>query len=384
VPILDAGENLLGVIACDSKRSYAFAKVTEKIIVDCASQAATMIQLHRKLGGITKAANPSRTGMLDALLEKLRTYEGEDTLLCAAADLPPDIIERDALVVLTVSEGGVGTGRYYTVSKPNRVEHRLLEIVCQHKKIICGDRSVHALPTRDDDERSFLSVPFRVLGKEAGSFNVLSRPYDAFDASEISALEQIAAVVGRELERIRLRDILASSKETMGISSWKHFLIQAKLELGKAAAAKKPLTLIRISLDNIADIEDIAGVSAATSVLQTLMRLVDQVRRSRSLACYLYGFQILLLLDSHDAEETLGRLKRMIERLAVSDLSNNAFLQNTELRRLLTKGLSFTSASFPKEGTTVEDLTARTLRHFEWSTEKDSSTEKKLHARTWS
>ena len=54
VPILPRSggpqqETLLGVIACDSKKNYAFAKITEKILVDCSVQAANIIELVRSV-----------------------------------------------------------------------------------------------------------------------------------------------------------------------------------------------------------------------------------------------------------------------------------------------------------------------------------------------
>ena len=360
VPILDSRNQLVGVISCDSKKSYAFAKVTEKILLDCAVQAARLIDLHSRLNLPGRQYDESKRDNLQEVLEALRSAEEEEELLSRAADLPADLVERDSLVVITTSECGVGSGVYYTTSKPSRVEHRLLEMVCRHKKIICSERSVHALPVEGDRQRSFLSVPFHVFGEEAGSFNLLSRPYEAFDALEIAALERIASVVGRELERIRLRDRLASSKETTGIDSWKHFSVKARTQIEEARKTREPLTLVRFSLTNIIDIEDIAGVSAATTVLQKFMRLIEQVKRNPAIAGYLYGCQVLMLLESAEVDRTLRRLQRLIERLTPIDLGDQTAFADVEIGKLINSGLVVTSAQLLKDGETLGELVTRT------------------------
>ena len=101
------------------------------------------------------------------MLELLREQTSEEELLNAACQIPEEIIDRDALAIVVTENSGEGS--LYTSGEIDHLQHRLLELVYRHKKVICGERSVHVLPNRDMESRSFLSVPFRVMGEEAGS-----------------------------------------------------------------------------------------------------------------------------------------------------------------------------------------------------------------------
>ncbi len=378
IPIIGSDEGLLGVISCDSKKSYAFSKLTEKILYDCAAQATILIELHRKLGEKQKNSG-FRADLLAETLEKLRTFDDEKSLLTAAADLPAALVERDALVILTLSEGGVGNGTFYTAPGQSRVSHRLFELVCKHKLLICGERSVHALPTDDAKQRSFLSVPIQILGKEAGSLNLLSRPQGAFNAVQIAALEQISTVVGRELERIRLRDKVASSQETSGIESWKHFSIRARSMLKNARESRQPMALIRLSWTNLLEIEELLGIEAATTVMQRLMRLLEQVIRQPAISSYLYGFQLLILTNMGEADRTVYRFKNLIERLGPGDFG--ADLPRLKVGQMLLDGMVVSRTDFPRDGELLEQLTAKTLQLNDLSPSKNLSPgQKRLEA----
>jgi len=361
VPILSANSELLGVIACDSKKSYAFSKITEKLLQDCAAQASEIMQLHQAIGNGAQRTIVDRNE-ISRTIDELREFDDEHTLLNAVAEIPQSVVDRDALVVMTTAEIGIGKGRFYTSARLNQIGHRLLDLVCKHNKVLCPDRSVQAMPTDDILQRSFLSVPFKVFGREAGSFNVLSKSHESFDVVQIEALETIARVVGRELERIRLRDKMVSSIETNGTLSWKHFAVRARLALGEAKQRKTSLSLVRLSINNLSYVEDIAGLDVAVGVMQKLMRLVDQLQRSPAISCYLYGFQILVLMESSEVAGFTKRFCHLVQRLRSVDfgVTSRDALGN-KLGELLLQGVQAVVASAPRDGETLEELTARTV-----------------------
>jgi GAF domain-containing protein len=370
VPILDSSNVLLGVISCDSKKNYAFAKVTEKILLDCAAQAAVLISLVRKTAPAGEELQKPDENLLDAVIEGFREHEDESGLLNAVAELPPELVKRDALVVVTTAEWGVGQGKFYSTSTEARVGHRLLEMVCKHKKIICAERSVHALPVDDIKQRSFLSIPFHVLGREAGSFNLLSRPHEAFNASQIAAMEKIAKVVGHELERIRLREKHSGSYGNGTLLSWKHFSINAKALLAEAKAQRASMSFLRLNFKNLMEIEEFAGVEATVSLLNQLVRLVEQTVRPPALACTVYGSQIVILSESSEAERLVLRLRRLIERINTSDYIKELRNSGVKLGSLLNRGLEVASVRYPIDGTSVTELAAKSRATLETSTDK--------------
>jgi len=360
VPIVDETENLLGVIACDSMKSYAFSKTAEKVVIDCAKQASTLIELNKRIENIPNT-NKVDYCLLDETIQKLRSTGNEKSLLEKSSQISNEIISYDAFVVVTASENGVGAGRYYGNS-PGTMEHRLLELVCKHKKIICSERSVHALPADDLKQRSFLSIPFKCMEREAGSLNLLSKPHQAFDAAEIAAIEKIADVVGCELERIRLKEIALAQAEPAGFLQWNNFEVIAKSELAKARENNLSSSLLRIYFNNLAELESIAGVSAVLEVEKKILRIIEQVKRDSAQACRLFDSQILLLIDSREVENFIHRLCNQIERLSFKDLSNDVLADKAQvLGDVLLRGINIVVTKTPKDGETLAELSSKSL-----------------------
>ncbi|MFN8388970.1 MAG: GAF domain-containing protein [Bdellovibrionota bacterium] len=405
VPILDRQSNLLGVIACDSKKSYAFAKITEKILLDCATQAATLLTLHRRAAHTPdRALDPNDSALVD-YLEALRSQKSEKALLELAANLPLDFVARDALVVITTDEPGASASAFYSASNQVRVGHRLLELVCRHKKVICSERSVQAQTVDDSRQRSFLSIPFHISKREAGSINLLSRAFEAFSAVEISTLERVAKVLGKELELIRLREKLVSPESATGLLTWSQFALQAKAALASPSAKnpKQGICLLRLAMTNLAEIEDFLGVSAAHAAVLKLMRLVEQAKGSSGIACYLYGYQILVLSDRSEIERIWGRLSRLLDRISLTE--DNAFetamrtkqdrssadrgarQPGANLAELLTRGLLHVHVTAPQDGESLEELVAKSNRLLELAAGESSQQGKQLevmaHASNW-
>ncbi len=377
IPIKNNAGEVIGVISCDSKKNYAFAKLTEKILHDFAIQARSIIELHRALDRRKVAVRPDQNLLVMETLEKLYLCESEEELLSASAQIPQEIIERDALITMTTSKNGVGTGSFYS-SGNSHIENRLLELVCRHNKVICSERSVQAKSRGDEQQRSFLSVPFHVMGREAGSINLLSRPFHAFEPPQISVVERLAASVGASLERLRLRDRFQSQSEPSGLLSWKHFAVRANLLLAEFRKRGTNAALIRISIESFADIEDVAGVDIATAVLNKIIRLLDQVKRQDGAACSLYGHHVLLLVDAAHADKIIHRLRTIIARFSIDEFSNEPMLAGLKLGEIILSGIRTTVARAPKDGETVETLCARTLNDL-----NNQATEATPNVRQW-
>ncbi|MCB0344565.1 MAG: GAF domain-containing protein [Bdellovibrionales bacterium] len=360
IPITNSAGEVLGVISCDSKKNYAFAKLTEKILHDFGVQARSIIELHRALDRRKVVVRPDQNFLLMETLEKLYQSETEEELLSTSSQIPQEIVERDATITMTTSKNGVGTGSFYSAGN-SHIENRLLELVCRHNKVICSERSVQAKSRDDDQQRSFLSVPFHVMGREAGSINLLSRPFRSFEPAQISVIERLAGAVGATLERLRLRDRFCNQAEPTGLLSWKHFAVKANLLLAEFRKRGANGALIRISIDCFTEIEDVAGVDTATAVINKIIRLLDQVKRQDGAACSLYGHHALLLVDAAHAEKIIHRLRTIMSRFSIEEFSNDPVLSGLRLGEIITSGIRTTIARSPQDGESVETLCARTL-----------------------
>lgn len=359
VPILACDNSLLGVIACDSKKSYAFAKITEKILTDCAKQAATLIDLYKQLGA-KKYEEPLDQDALQAFVDSLRSVESEDALLEKAANIPLTLISRDALFVVTSDTDDIKGSVYTSRDKTSPTGNHLLETICRHKKILCSDRSIHVSALNDIQNRSFLSVPFRCLGRDAGSFNALSRPGLSFDARGIEALEATAKAVGERLEYLRLKGMLYSSKETVGLLPWSVFQRRSQHFIEQSLAENTGVSLMRFHLSNLLELEKIGGTETAASMLQQLMRLIDQVKPGGSISGYLHGSHVVLVLLSEEVEQTRRRLSRLLERMCSTPDAHGSAHDAAALR-LLREGLREATANTAQHGTTINKLLQTTV-----------------------
>jgi transcriptional regulator with GAF, ATPase, and Fis domain len=301
VPIFSSVRELIGVLACDSKKSYAFPKLAEKVLTDFAQIAGQFLEL-QSAGSADRTVSKS---LLDQVLETLRSQEDERALLSAASDLPLELIEREALVVLCLADGGTGESAFYSKSLENTANNRLLELVCRHKKLISRERSVQSV-NGDDFGRSFLSVPFRVLGHEAGALNLLSRPNESFSLDQIAALEKVAVVVGHELERNRLASLFSRQSS---INDWKSFELRAN-----AGLKQGPHALLRFILGNLAEIELNFGQTTAISLVSRFSRLLEQVRGAEGLLCALNGNHFLLLCPAPEKDRILRRVETILTK----------------------------------------------------------------------
>lgn len=387
LPILNEREELLGVLACDSKKTYAFSKIVEKVLHDCAKQTAILIELHQQLSCLQNVTTPSRDS-LASFLEDLRELDNEDDLLNQACQIPQDVIRHDALVVLTLSENGAGQNTYYSLSNNRQINHHLMEHVCRNKKMISNDKSVHVGPSRDSYRQSFLSVPFKFLSREAGSFNLLSANGEPFSTPQIKAMEQIAIVVGRELERIRLHDRFFESAGINGINSWKNFKAQGAVALKQLP--QKTHSLIRIDFGNMLEVEHKLGIEGSLALIEKTTRLVEQLKRHDALACRVYGTRFFVLTEKSEAASFVARFQKLVEKISLKDLGINESFREKIFGKtpgaLLLNGAVVYTAHAPRDGETLDELCSKIDQlalDIKTKKENEKETEVMEDARVW-
>ncbi|HMO19105.1 MAG TPA: GAF domain-containing protein [Oligoflexia bacterium] len=313
VPILSAAKELVGVIVCDSKKSYAFPKITEKILTECAAQANLLINLHQSNEALLrKAPEPKKADGLEKVIDAIRASNSEEELFQVVCTLPQELVSRDAFIALVTSHDGYGEPTFYSHSPESRFEHHLVDLVCKSKKIICSERSVHVLPSDDIRARSFLSVPFHVFGQEAGALNVLSAALRPFSTNDIEALEKIAAVIGRELARLRSAAVARVRQVGPSMLPWSHFSSQVEKRLASGA---QNCSLVRIQLFDLPEIEKRIGVEVCAEVHEQLLRFIQQLAPVPALVSAPYGTSIFLFGDKVMLESVVQRVRNILSRI---------------------------------------------------------------------
>jgi len=354
IPIFGTNSTLLGVLAVDSKKSYAFSQMVDKVICDCATVAGQFFELSAS----AKVSPTVSRSKLEQILEILRSQKDEASLFSAASDLPQDFILRDSLVVLSLAENGNGKGVFYSRASESVENNRLLEIVCRHKKLISAERSVQALRA-DDLGRTFLSIPVRAFHKEAGSLNLLSRPGESFSIEQISSLEQVSETIGRELERCRLTNLYSrqnlSSRDISGLD-WRGFEARGD----KAIQAGKH-SLIRLLLSERGKIELSFGIDVVTQTFSLISQLLEQVRGTDGLLFELVGGEFLILCATAEKERIISRLQILLSK------SESKQLPRELISRLPTL-VYFKSADSSSALRTIDQLRKKTLETGDFTT----------------
>lgn len=353
VPILSKDKELFGVIACDSKKSYAFAKITEKILTECAAQAELLINLHQANERLShgRPHAQQREG-IDLEIDKLRLSCSEEDLFENICKIPQTIIERDAFIALVTSHEGYGEPTFYSHSPESRTEHHLLDLVCKNKKIISSERSVHVMPSDDIKARSFLSVPFHVNGEEAGALNILSAAFKPFSTHDIQALEKIALTLGRELERFRSKAIARARQIGPSMLPWNHFLTKGKKLLGEGGT----LSLLRLQFDDLLNLESKLGVQICCELHEQLLRFVKQLAPTPMLVSAPYGTSIFVFGETESIESVAKRIKALLSRIhSVNGVSFSKDL-NQEMSALILESLNSRIISASRKAVSIEDL----------------------------
>ena len=360
VPVMDARnpEVLVGVIACDSKKSYAYSKMAEKVLLDCAEQASSLFELFNRAGNFQQSKVVEvQQERLNTYLDTLRNCTEEDELLKKVQNLPQDIVESDAVVVAVSSERGMGHASFYPATPSNDVEHRLTQIVCKHKKLRTHTKSVHSLPLDDSQQRSFLSIPIRMLDTEIGSLNLLSQPHAAFTSETIGTLETLTKEIGSMLERVRLRRQALSQNSSSSLLSWTLFKERAEANLQEASRERRSLELLRISFGDLAKVlEQEAGIEVSLASTKRLARLIEQVAVPNALCGKLYGQEYLLLTNAKESSGLVSRLQRLLARLSYADVTRAPLKTSTNLGELLTKNMRVSASAYPKDAKNISAL----------------------------
>ncbi len=355
LPILDSNQTLIGVLACDSKNENTYTKQIENSLNSFIRQITLLYQTD----SVITENIPQRQSNPDILvqfIETLRLQNTEDGLFNAASKIPKEIADYSALVVINSAEKGVGIGNVYSTSRDEQLKHRLLETICRHKRVLCSEKNVRIFSQNDvEEQKGFLSIPFRALEQEAGSINLTTAPSIEFSDSEINALENIAKVIGQILENIRLKERL-TSHNAFPTLSWKMFFAQATLMLQQRQKTKEKLGLIRVDFNNIEDVERKFSVLSTLELLERATRLAEQVKRQNSAICRIYDSKLYILTAFEEVPSFANRFCKMIEKLYLTDKTNGISKQQCEM---LLNNVSILSACAPEDGNTLEELIAK-------------------------
>lgn len=345
VPIIGITGKLEGVLAIDSKKSYAFNKQVETLLESLSYQAAFLIHLHQ-----LKATSNAEAPLTHVYEERFDTVGTIDGLLTIASDVPQSVIEhRCAVIVANAELLGKTEAKLYGFNEQSVESNKLLNIICKRKKGLSVERTVTVLPTADITSDPFVSLPIKVLGVEAGSINILACSGEEIYASEVVKLERYAKAVGQKLEAIKLKDLSTKVKSNSNLfGTWKQFESDAAEQL---CLEERILVLTNIEIETLVEIEKRFGLDVATTIEDKLVSLASQLARESYLLTRGTRNSIYLVCPTDEIDSYVMRLQALLKR-ALPGTEFNANQEAKLASELASQGLVHRS----RQLTSADDL----------------------------
>ncbi len=320
VPIMGKNSELVGVIACDSKKSYAFPKITEKLLQDCAIQANLLIDLHLSNEELNRTKDaPAQVRKTDSFVSSLSKANSEEDLLSLLQELPEELLSRDAFLSLIISHEGYGDPRFYCQASDRRMEQHLLDISCKQKRVSIKEKSIHPLPSEDIRARTYLSVPLFSFEREIGCLNILSKPFKAFSPKDIEVLEILGKVTSRELERIRAKSLSNTRQIGPCMLPWNNFLKKASIFIEHNK--NQELGFLRLGFKELLKLESSLGIQTASNAHEQLLRFVQQLSTHPLFVSAPYGSSIFVFGDNRLLDALLKRVLSILSKIDSSSLT---------------------------------------------------------------
>lgn len=170
---------------------------------------------------------------------------------------------------------------------------------------------------------------------------------------DIRMLTMLANQAGLAVENSQLYEKTVTRAHSDFLTElWNHgyfqFLLQS--ELGKAKAAKSPLTLIMVDIDFFKIYNDTLGHQAGDKALRELAQLLKNQSRKMDYVCRYGGEEFTIILPQTEKKEAFLIAERLRQDIARFNFTSKEVLPQKQLT------VSIGLASFPEDGQAPSEL----------------------------
>lgn len=155
-----------------------------------------------------------------------------------------------------------------------------------------------------------------------------------------------------ELQLFEQIDTLSKYDNLTNLFNRHYFDDVLSRELARASRHKTPLSLLLIDLDDFKQINDVHGHLVGDRMLRHIARIILQEKRTEDIAARLGGDELAIILPETEKNSVLMIAERIQHRVATTPLIDNG--------QAIPLTLSGGVASFPQDGTTVQELLGKT------------------------
>ena len=173
---------------------------------------------------------------------------------------------------------------------------------------------------------SVLSLPLRLEGQVYGALTIVAPEADAFDDFERAPLEEAAADLAFGLETLLARERHTATEQAMqrlmlfdpvsGLPNKANFRRMLGEALRSASDATQPLTVIRLAIDRLQDVDVMLGSSIADRVVEQVARRLESALAANETLAQLADTEFAVIVADTGAEK--GRLvaRRLADAMA--------------------------------------------------------------------
>lgn len=206
----------------------------------------------------------------------------------------------------------------------------------------------------DEQVRSEIAFPLISRGRVVGVLNAESQQVDAFSEADVALMTAVGSQLASCLEVAQLHDTLkreASHDPLTRLYNRRMFLERTQQEIARAGSRGESFSILFLDVDELKRINDTYGHLAGDALLREVSNaLMDAVRGEDVVARY-GGDEFIVLLPATGAAAAASVAARIADGIA-----RHRFMAGRELLQI--PGVSLGIATFPENGTTVEQLLA--------------------------
>jgi diguanylate cyclase (GGDEF)-like protein len=187
------------------------------------------------------------------------------------------------------------------------------------------DPRVKTVPgTPADEQEALISVPLVARGSVKGALNVYRIGAGAaFTDEEFELAKRFGDAAALALDNAQVRAVLELQAQTdslTGLYNHRYFHERLRAELNRASRTHDTIAVLMLDIDDFKRVNDVHGHGIGDQMLLELADLLQSTVRVSDVVCRLGGEEFGVIMGSCDAGDALGLARRIIDRLAETEI----------------------------------------------------------------
>lgn len=221
------------------------------------------------------------------------------------------------------------------------------------RQYLVSDAAQHGLLCRHigaERPTSSICLPVTIQSQVVGLLNIQSRkPGFSMTAAQQQFAAALAEQIGLTLSNIQLRSSMTRMMIQDPLTGLYNRLYLEEALQRELQRATSEVSVIKIDLDNLTQINSAHGFSCGDSLLRELGKLLKGLLRPIDIACRTGGDEFILILTDLGEQETIAKVNELRQHLKAFNLPDQEMIT---LNITISCGIAF----WPKNGLSASDL----------------------------